>query len=237
MTNWKWSQIEPLGLPPVDALIGVSLVCQRGSEVMFGDLQMWRADFPWHQYIRWPLGGSSSFEFLLPLRWVKLQALVNTEYFQLGWTVITVHIIISIQTTEGETMNPERQVSFRLFHKIISVLLCQRRRLRLSTVPARPPVSAGDSGSTLAFVPLPNSIFFLVILLPLLNTAALSDLSPHKLPLECQSWSYNCDAVVAMATSQSLHLRLLGKHPEPARVKRKPTSPFFKNLIDFNKVY
>lgn len=80
--------------------------------------------------------------------------------------------------------------------------------------------------------------FFLVILLPLLNTAALSDLSPHKLPLERQTWSYNCDAAVAMATSQSLHLRLLGKHPEPARVERKPISLLFKMyLFDFNEIY
>lgn len=104
-------------------------------------------------------------------------------------------------------------------------------RLWLRPVPAQQSACVGDSGSTLAFVPRPNSIFFLVILLPLLNTAALSDLSPHKLPLECQS--YNCDAVVAMATSESLHLRLLGKHPEPATGKKRKltSSPIYLFIL------
>ncbi|KAI9546375.1 hypothetical protein NQZ68_027544 [Dissostichus eleginoides] len=46
-------------------------------------------------------------------------------------------------------------------------------------------------------VPRPNPIFLQVILLPLLNTAALSELSPHKLPLECQRQSNNMDGAVA----------------------------------------
>lgn len=79
---------------------------------------------------------------------------------------------------------------------------------------------AGDAGLTLAFAPHSNSMFFLVILLPLPNTAALSVLSPPKLPLECQSRSYNCDAVVAMATSPVAapegFFFFLGKHPELA---------------------
>lgn len=55
----------------------------------------------------------------------------------------------------------------------------------------------GDSGKALPLVPQPNPIFFHVIPLPLLNTAALSELSPHKLPLECQRQSNNSDGAVA----------------------------------------
>lgn len=157
---------------------------------------------------------------------LSFQVLVYSQYYWLCWTVIIAHIypILFIQTTEGEATNPERKMSSGLFHNFPAARLWQGMRLWLSSVPAQPSVCAGDSGSTLAFVPQPNSIFFLVILLPLLNTTALSDLSPHKLPLKCQS--YNCDAPVAMAMSQSLHLRLLGKHPEPAKgKKRRLTSP------------
>lgn len=55
----------------------------------------------------------------------------------------------------------------------------------------------GDSGKASPLVPQPNPIFFLVIPLPLLNTTALSELSPHKLPLECQRQSNNRDGAVA----------------------------------------
>lgn len=151
--------------------------------------------------------------------------------------LVHIYLILSIQTTEWEITNPERNMSSGLFHNIAAAVLWQRMRLWLRSLPAQPSACAGDSGSTLAFVPRPNSIFFLVILLPLLNTAALSDLSPHKLPLECQS--YNSDAVVAMATSESRNLRLLGKHPEPATGKdRKLTSsPFFICLFIFSEIY
>lgn len=146
--------------------------------------------------------------------------------------IVHIYLILSSQTTEWETTNPERKMSSGLFHNIAAAVLGQRMRLWLRSVPAQPSACAGDSGSTLAFVPWLNSIFFLVILLPLLNTAALSDLSPHKLPFECQS--YNSDAVVAMATSESLHLRLLGKHHEPATgKKRKLTSSPFYLFIHF----
>lgn len=56
---------------------------------------------------------------------------------------------------------------------------------------------SGEAGKASPLVPQPNPIFFLVIPLPLLNTAALSELSPHKLPLECQRQSSNRDGVVA----------------------------------------
>lgn len=57
--------------------------------------------------------------------------------------------------------------------------------------------SGDDSGKASPLVSQPNPIFFPVIPLPLFNTAALSELSPHKLPLECQRQSNNRDGAVA----------------------------------------
>ena len=55
----------------------------------------------------------------------------------------------------------------------------------------------GDSGTASPFMSQPTPIFFLVILLPLLRPAALLELSPHKLPLECQRWRNNERCMVA----------------------------------------